>query len=94
MADELINAALDSDARPPASDGLAWYDVTVRHDGNSFTAILPVDDTFLVRGVTVEELHSQLADTIALWTRASCEPDQIRLALDDDAKAAAPAVAT
>jgi Apea-like HEPN len=87
-ADELIDAALDSHDRPPTSDGSALYEVTVRHDGSSFTAVLPADSTFLVRGDTVESLHGQLADTVALWTQAPCEPDQIRLELDDDATAA------
>jgi hypothetical protein len=87
-ADELINAALDADGRPPASDGSARHDVTVRHDGKSFTAVLPVDDTFLVRGDTLELLHNQLADTIALWAQVPCDPDHIRLELDDDARAA------
>jgi Apea-like HEPN len=85
-ADELINAALDSQSGPSTSEESARYDVTVRHDGNSFTAVLPVDDTFLVRDPTVEELRKQLADTVALWTQTPCEPDQIRLELDDDAK--------
>jgi hypothetical protein len=87
-AEKLINGALDSHNGPPPSDGSVRCDATVRHDGSSFTAVLPADDTFLVRGDTVEQLRSQLADAVALWTQAPCEPDQIRLELDDDAKAA------
>jgi hypothetical protein len=85
-AEKLINAALDLHNRPPTPDESARYDVTVRHDGNSFTAVLPTDGTFLVRSVTLKQLHSQLAEAVALWTQAPCEPDQILLELDDDAK--------
>jgi hypothetical protein len=87
-ADELINAALDSQNGPLTSDEPARYDVTVRRDRNSFTAVLPVDETFLVRDPSVRGLRKQLADTVALWTQSPCEPDQIQVELDDDAKAA------
>jgi hypothetical protein len=50
--------------------------------------VLPAEDTFLVRGDTLEELRSRLAERIALWTQVPCEPDQIHLELDADAMAA------
>jgi hypothetical protein len=87
-AEKLINAALDSHSRPRTSDGSARYDATVGHDGQSFRAVLPAEDTFLVRGDTLEELRSRLAERLALWTQAPCEPDQIHLELDADAMAA------
>jgi hypothetical protein len=87
-AEKLIDAALDSPTHSATSGDSTRYDATVRHDGNTFTAVLPVDDTFLVRGLTVEQLHTHLADAVALWTQAPCEQHQIDLELDDDARAA------
>jgi hypothetical protein len=87
-ADGIIHTSLDSQTGPPCSDASARYEATIRHDGNDFTAILPVDETFLVRGDSVDQLRKQLADAVALWTKEACQPDQIDLVLDDDAKAA------
>jgi hypothetical protein len=87
-ADQLINAALDSDRHPPTSSGSTWYDVTVTHDGSRFMAVPPVDNTYWVSGATVEQLRKRLADMVALWKQTPCAPDQIRLELDDDARAA------
>src|SRR6266702_491202 len=88
IADELINAALDSHAHPPISGGSTSYDVMVRHDGSSFAAVPPADNTSWVRGATVEQLRDRLADVIALWTQTPCGCDQIHFELDDDAQAA------
>lgn len=94
-ADEVISAALDSynrpetaEDRPEAAEEPERYFVTVGRDGRDFRAVLPVDNTFLVRSLTLEQLHSQLANCVALWTQAPCQVDQIELELDDDARAA------
>jgi hypothetical protein len=87
-ADELINTALDSHRHPPTT-GSTGYDVTVTRDGNSFTADPRVGNTYRVFGDSVKLLRNRLADIVALWTQTPCAPDQIRLELDDDARAAA-----
>ena len=88
VADRLINAALDSQIDPLISSESATYDVTVRHDGTSFTAVPRDDFTFRVRAATPEDLRDRVADVLALWTQAPCASDQVILDLEDDARAA------
>jgi hypothetical protein len=89
-ADKLISSALDSQRASTPSGVSARYDIAVTHDGSSFRAIPPGDNTSWVLAATQEELRARLADVIALWTQTPCGSDQIHFKLDDDALGASP----
>lgn len=87
-ADRLISAALDSERHSSPSSGSLRHDVTVTHDGQSFMAVPPGDNTSWVRGATLEQLRDRMADILALWTQVPCAPTAVSFELDDAAEAA------
>jgi hypothetical protein len=87
-ADRLISAALDAERQTRTSNGAGPYQVTVTHDGDSFMAVPPGDNTSWVRGATLEQLRDRVADIVALWTQAPRAPAAVSFELDDAAQAA------